>query len=198
MSVEPFEHREEAAIGAALRGLPAVTPPPDGWLRLQAAIRRDAIAQQRPTPRRISGRRWLPGLALAASLAVAALLLQQLPQGVPEPDADPIAEVGAPATATAVATTSTSEQLIEQSAQLEAVLSWLVAGSASAESLALDLGLVDRLQWIDHLLADPAASAATREVLWRERVDLLRQRVRLNQRDALAANSNEWASATTL
>lgn len=176
-------HRESdidtKPLAAALRALPSPLPPAGGWQRLQSTLQRRQ-AQRRRT--------WW--LASAAALALVALLatapepppgVDPLPAGIahsPASDEDPLAE------------------LFERSARLEAELGWLEADAPRAAALAADLDLVERLQWVDLLLGDPQTGAATREVLWRERVDLLRRRVALGRLELLLIAHGEHSVAT--
>ena len=91
-----------------------------------------------------------------------------------------------------------AEALMIESARLQSVLGGSAASGRDAETLAIEIALVDRMQWIDYLLVDPEATAATREVLWRQRVELLTQRVALTQRDSLIAASDAATREVTL
>jgi hypothetical protein len=188
------EHRidaETAALGNALRALAPLTPPVDGWPRLRASLPLPTAASAGHRPRRYrQGQRWL---ALAAALALTAVLVSQ--QHRWSPDNGSATTVAAPARAAAV---GNSDALAEESARLEALLAWIAPGGRSAEALAIDLALIDRMQWVDHLLASPATDAATREVLWRERVALLSRRLLLSEHESLAISGDHAALAATL
>jgi len=176
-------HRESEItidpLAAALQALPPPLPAAGGWQRLQSSLQR-----------RQAGRRRVWILASAAALAGVALLATapQPPSGV-----DPLP--------TGIAESSASDEaalaaLIDRSTRLEAELGWLEADAPSAAALAADLDLVERLQWVDLLLSDPQTGAATREVLWRERVELLQRRVALGRHELLLIAHGERPAAT--
>jgi len=218
----------DAGLSAALAALPLLDPPFDGWQRLRASLEHGAAdasqagsASPAPMTRPLAGgaatRGWQSTvrrkrsqrlLAVAAIMALAALIV-----GLPDVwNAPPAAPTEIVATSTDAADThkappsliatsedsSQAEALMAESARLQSILSGSGANVRDAETLAIDLGLVDRLQWIDYVLADPDATAATREVLWRERVQLLTQRVALTQRDSLIAASDAASREVTL
>ncbi len=158
----------ELPVGEALRALPLPAPGADGWLRLRLTL-------ARRRRRRIAGL-----LAMAASLALAALFVVR---PGPEPSTDVIADAPAGDDGREIDLVA----LVARSAALEAQLTWFDAGGRSADLVALDLALVERMQWIDRLLAEPDGQPATRELLWRERVRLLDQRLALAGDAALIA-----------
>jgi hypothetical protein len=189
------EHRidaETAALGNALRALAPLTPPVDGWPRLRASLPLQTATSPGHRPRRYrQGQRWL---ALAAALAFCTVLVSRHDRWWPD-------DGGATTAATqarAAPVTGNSDALAEESARLEALLAWIAPGGRSAEALAIDLALIDRMQWVDHLLASPATDAATREVLWRERVALLSRRLLLSEHESLAISGDHAALAATL
>ena len=212
-----------ASLSHALATLPLFDPPSDGWLRLRASIEKGGFpsTQSNHANTRLTGlppRPWRSPwrvqrghrlLAVAAALALAALLL-----GVPDDwkslPALPIntALVNPVGTAPDVAEhvlpgatsdeNSQTETLMAESARLQSLLGFTAASGRDAETLAIELALVDRMQWIDYLLADPNATAATREVLWQQRVELLTQRLALGQRDSLIAASDAATREVTL
>jgi len=176
MSVEPIRPHDDIALGNAMRHLPLPPPPADAWLRVQRTL----SAAPSPRHRDPRQRRWRAVLAFAAVLALAfglRIWWPAAPGEVSTVNDVPVAE-------------SSQAQLLRESAELERWLLALGPGQRDAESLALELPLIDRLQWVDHLLGDPDASALTREVLWRERVGLQQQRVALRRRESLLAASD--------
>lgn len=169
MSVESLSRRRPDPLGEALRALPPQAPPIDAWPRLAASLQRRHHARR--------ARR----MALAASVAMLGVLIGvSAPRWFTPP-------VVAPTLSTAPERLDALPALQAESAHLEAMLAWLEPGLRGADALAIDIQLVDRLQWIDRLLADPLASDGTHEVLWRQRVDLLGQRVALSQDESLLA-----------
>lgn len=214
------DHDSPAAGGlsSALAALPLLDPPSDGWLRLRASLQQGTEDVEQTTPTSVRGalamsrqaRNWQSGwrvkrslrlLAVAAIMALAALIVG-VPAAWKAQPAAPIqstvvgdgasnAEMARPVLLVVSGDDSPqAEALMIESARLQSVLSGSGASGRDAETLAIELALVDRMQWIDYLLADPEASAATREVLWRERVELLTQRLALSQRDSLIAASD--------
>ncbi|MGQ0798890.1 MAG: hypothetical protein ACT4NL_02100 [Pseudomarimonas sp.] len=176
--------------GAATRSLPTGLPT-HSWQSAARFTRRQ---------------RWL---AVAAILALAALIVGSpdawrappaAPSEVTEVNTDaPSGRVAPPSELVATGEDSSqAEALMIESARLQSILSGFGSNGRDAQTLAIELGLVDRMQWIDYLLADPDATAATREVLWRERVQLLTQRVALSQRDSLIAASDAANREVTL
>ncbi len=197
MSVEPIAPRASSAeqydpAAQAIRSLPLQQPPSDGWQRLYPALASAVITQQAAMPSTRLARRRTRWLALAAVLAMAAITLRWQSAHLPTPAGTDTPDAAIPLIA------SRNDQLIEQSAQLESLLAWMAPGSRTAEALAVDVSLVDRLQWIDYLLTDPQTGAATREVLWSERVELLTQRVALSQRESLVAIAADAGRSATL
>lgn len=197
MSTESNLPHVDDALGRALRALPAGQPPEDGWQRLRMGLEQQTRLSAGPSVRARIRRSSRAGWSLAATLALAAVLtgLTSLWPAQEQPlstaatrdliEQQPVAKTA-------------DDDLLAESARLEAQLNWLSASSQSAESLALDLALVDRLQWVDRLLADAAVTPATREVLWQQRVNLLRQRIGLGQRESLLAAQADVPEAMPL
>jgi hypothetical protein len=168
---------ESIALGPALRELPLPSPPRDGWPSVIARLQR----------RRRQRRRAL-GLALAASLLLAALLPLTLgPPGTPAPDAE-----------------QQLRQLQQHSATLEALLAW--AGPTwvdNGDSALLDHQLAVQLQWIDLQLAElhpgeRAQLAGVELPLWTARVALLSQRAALAQARTLHTDGAHDAASRIL
>lgn len=168
------------ALGDALRALPLATPPGSAWQRLQ---------RQLPPPRR--ARRWPFALALAASIAAIGLL----PAPLLTPPAPPVADQSHLAASTADAKVIALQQ---ESAQLEAWLGAIGDGSVrNAEAADASGRIVDRVQWIDALLA-AADRAETRQALWQERVLLLRRLALIEGRSQWLAAAGDGQSNTPL
>lgn len=80
------------------------------------------------------------------------------------------------ATAARAPEAASLDALYAESAQLEAVLAQLPDGGAqNATALTLSADLHDQVAYIDAALSQPALTRDTRNRLWRERVDTLRQ-----------------------
>ncbi|HUO94602.1 MAG TPA: hypothetical protein VMT92_00075 [Steroidobacteraceae bacterium] len=153
----------EAAIARALKALPDVAPPADGWSRI---LRARAVDRPR---RRPSASFALATVALAlATLA----LLPLLGRGPPPPEpadaglaADPVADLAA------------------RSADLEQLLAALPAPRSARASTALTAAaLEDRIALVDERLTAPGdapLSASATRALMRERVVLLDSLVRV-------------------
>jgi len=162
----------QAPLPERLRALPAYTPPPGGWRRLD----------ERLNARR---RRYVMaggGFALAASVLVAVGLV-----GL-RPDVAPPAPIAAtPSVATVSARSSPAvEELITRSQALERELSsvrpqvavWNTSRDTRAALLERELRRVDaRINFADD---------ETREQLWRRRVQLMNALVELHETEAPA------------
>jgi len=148
----------ELRVAEALGQLPLETPDHSAWPALAAHI---AGSQRKRRPR------WPFALAAAAVVAMAALIPSLLTQR--EPAADP------PFVA-AIQSSDPMDALMAESAQLEQFIS--ATGNdamASANSTMLSLAFEDRLQRVDSALSDPVLDAAARQILWQQRVSLLRE-----------------------
>jgi hypothetical protein len=173
------EHRDHVHpidAGDALRALPLPAPPRSGWPALAARLQRR---------RR---RRWLTGLALAASLLLAALL----PFGLDRPRPVPAAQVEA---------AQALQTLRHRSAELEAVLAansptWVDSG----DSALLDQHFAMQLQWVDLQLTglQPDAGTADQLPLWIERVALLARRAELAEARLLTDHDPQRAAGDIL
>jgi hypothetical protein len=163
------EHDQER-VARALRALPQLTAPADGWARL--ARRLDA----RPTAARPRT------LALAAAaLGLAALALW--PALRPVPPEQPAQVAAAAAAAAAADPAAPPADLEARSADLERLLAALPRSHAARASTGLTaLLLEDRIALVDERLSGPGGEplppAATRALL-RERVALLDSLVRV-------------------
>ncbi len=152
----------DASLAAALRALPASTPPNDTWPLLAARARRR--------------RRMALGLkagipaALAAGIALALLLPSRSGPGKPP--------AVRPAVASVSASTSTADlaKLQSRSQHLEALVRRLNANGAPLDgrSLAGAIELQDRIGLID-LQLTVAHQTRAQVPLWRHRIMLLRQ-----------------------
>lgn len=163
-----MSERHDIPLGEALRALPLPQPPAGGWAML-AARRRARYRRRRFT------------LALAASLLVGIGIGASLHWILPPPAAD----------------TSALLPLMRESARLEATLAWTGAPVVdTGDSALLDQQLAQRLAFVDLQLADADPAAA--ELLWTERVLLLRQRAQLAQARALLADGDGNAAASML
>lgn len=147
----PGAGRQGPDTGNALRALPLEAPDASLWLRLS----------ERLPPER---KQWWPGLAIAASLVAALLLVGQYP-GRRTPATPQTSIENAPVLA----------DLIAESAQLEALLAATSMSTASAPALALGADLEDQLAGIDAQLSGVALDATQEQQLWRQRLALLRE-----------------------
>lgn len=157
----------------ALEALPELTPPPGVWEAIDARTR---AASSPPRGRLV---RWLTGVAIAASVAVAALLvIARAP--APLDLAPPTAIVGAdpePRPLLRPVIQPAYASLVEESVRLERMLAQLpqrrVIRAGTASTIA---GLEDRISFIDAQLTLGAARglpANHKQDLWRERVELM-------------------------
>lgn len=166
----------DAALAARLRALPELALPGDAWPRIEAAA---ATARRRRA-------RYRQGLGLAAGLAGAALALGVwLRASAPNELAEAVAARPAPELETPIA----YDSLLAESARLERLLLELprhgrVMNAATAGTI---VGLEDRVALIDERLMLAAASGAEparRQVLWRERVDVMNALVQVRYAQA--------------
>ena len=148
-------------LSRALRSLPPLDPPDDGWQRLSRGL--DARAAGPRLRTRRAG-----VLALAASVLLAVLLLRPLTGDAPAP---------APINDDAVAGLMQQSQALEQQlAQLKAEAGvWDGALARDSARLQRDVALLD-LQ-ISDIAFNPQADRRAAEVLWQHRVGLLNQLV---------------------
>lgn len=166
-----MNHADEARAARvrALRDLPELEPPADGWPRLAARLA--------PRP---SGARSAIGLALAAAaaaLGTLALLPALERTAAPAP---------APAAGAAAALAATPD-LRARSADLERLLDALPPPTTARASTAATTALLeDRIALVDERLsAAGALPAAESRALWRERVLLLDSLVRVRYADSV-------------
>jgi len=161
------------AVQRQLRGLPELAPPPGAW---EAIAARTAVG-----PRR--GRRFArlaAGGAIAATVAVAALLVLSRPQGGGEPPpaeiAGPVQRAVQPFVPPQLPPPSVVS-LEQRSAELERLLAQLPRRSVMRASTAGTIaGLEDRITFIDTQLTLGAARGMPppqKEALWQARVDLM-------------------------
>ena len=151
----------ELTIAEAFGRLPLETPDRSAWPQLERRIAAAAPARPRP--------RWPFALAMAATLAVAALAPRMMaPAGAPV--ADPVATTPPLATAPIPL-----EELMIESARLENFITAVDDDEmASANAAALSLEFEDRLRRIDVALSTPTLDPDSRTRLWQQRVTLLR------------------------
>ncbi|MCB1552770.1 MAG: hypothetical protein KDJ14_03090 [Xanthomonadales bacterium] len=155
-------------LGDALRALPQVDPPAGGWARLRADLASERPARRLPHPA------WW---ALAASFLLAAALPHwrgESPGTTPGTrGADTVAQPAVDAEA---------ERLLalqRESALLDLLVTQrLNSGIQRADFAAVSSQVIERVQWIDTVLSDPATTSPTAQyALWSQRVLLLRQLV---------------------
>ena len=180
--------KDDAALAAALRALPAAMPPPDGWPRLAARI-----ARRRRT--RAMLRIAVPA-ALAASVAIAITLPHLWPAHTPS---SPLRAAQRPALATHAADVEVST-LRAQSQRLQAWVHALDRNGAplSGDALAGAVALQDRIGLVD-LQLSAATDPATRASLWQERNLLLQQLGLLHlQPYSVAEHTHSMPNETTI
>jgi len=165
---------DQETVARALRALPELAPPADGWARLARRLERGA-AGARPASAR-------PAVALAiaaATLAIAALALW------------PALERGTRATPAPAAAPAADEapELAARSAGLERLLGALPPARATRASTAQTAALLeDRIALVDERLsatADESLPPAATEALLRERVALLDSLVRVRAAESV-------------
>lgn len=147
----------ELTVAQAFDRLPLDTPDRSAWPALKAHIAR----HQRKRPR------WPFALAAAAVLALAALMPGWLAKPAPTVDAPFVA---------AVQSTDPLDALMAESAQLEHFISAASNDAMeSASTTMLSLAFEERVQRVDAALSDPLLDDASRQLLWQQRVSLLRE-----------------------
>ena len=174
---DEFDRRRPGQEAVTLSGLPLQSPPRSAWPALQASLQARRARRRRPL--------WL---ALAASLAMAALLLPRL-LPTPEAPATPAATAAAMPPADGEAQL---RALMAESAQLEALVAW--SGSERVESAvvaSLGSALQERIQTLDALLARPDTDPDALVPLWQERVLRLRQLAGLETTGQLLAANGQ-------
>lgn len=145
-------------VAEAFAALPLEAPERSAWPLLEQRI----LAAQPKRPLR-----WPFALAAAAVLALAAVMPGMLEKGPAVPTTPFVAAVDNP---------DPLEALMAESAQLEMFLSVAMADDMdSASSTLLSLAFEDRLQRVDSALSNPDLDAGGRELLWQQRVSLLRE-----------------------
>lgn len=145
-------------VAEALGQLPLETPDRSAWPTLAAHV---AASQRKRRPR------WPFALAAAAVVAMAALMPSLLSQRAATVD---------PPFVAAVESSDPMDALMAESAQLEHFIS--ATGNdamASANSTMLSLAFEERLQRVDAALSDPVLDDGSRQILWQQRVSLLRE-----------------------
>lgn len=164
-------------LGEALRALPMLDPPPRGWERMRAELRGTSAPRRAPHPL------WW---ALAASFLLAAvlpLISTTLRDAGPDELSTPNpALVGDPTPGPTAAPDPEAQRLLalqRESALLDLLVTQrLDSGVQRADFAAVSSQVIERVQWIDTVLGDPATtSPAAQYALWSERVLLLRQLV---------------------
>ena len=166
---------ERVALRTGLQALPATMPPRAVWRRIREQAEAEGLLRRRPVG---GAPRWLAGAGLAATLALAALLVREqagTPEDVfpvvPEPVADYAHRV------------DSLQALMVESRQLENDLRAMPAEPrvVRAGTQATILELEDRIATVDYQLSDPVVllSDGDREIFWRERVRLMKLLVQL-------------------
>jgi hypothetical protein len=145
-------------VAEAFAALPMEAPERSAWPLLEQRI---LASQPRRTPR------WPFALAAAAVLALAAVMPGLLDRSATAPETPFVAAVENPDPLSA---------LMAESAQLELFIGAATTDAmASASGTLVSLAFEDRLQRVDSALSDPALGDGDRELLWQQRVSLLRE-----------------------
>lgn len=183
MHDRPDHHRmnDDAALAAALRALPAQSPPLGAWPLLALRARRRRGARKAT---------WfaLPA-ALAAVLALA-LAWPHSPWRASQPLPAQVAHAGHAATGTTVGASLAALQA--SSAQWQAWAQKLDHEGAPLDgpTLATAVALQDRIGLID-LQLSAARNSATAANLWRQRIALLQQLGLLHLQPSLVAEQSQ-------
>ncbi|SRR5579883_375514 len=175
----------DAALAAALRALPAATPPRGGWERVAARVNRRR--RVRNTLR----------IAVPAAFAAGIALAIGLPRLQPAPSPAPRAAQQA---APKHAPVTELDALREQSRRLQTWVQTLDRGGAplNGGALASAVALQDRIGLVD-LQLSAATDPATRTSLWQQRIDLLQRLGLLHlQQYAVADRTHATSDETTI
>ncbi|HJU09186.1 MAG TPA: hypothetical protein VJ727_11980 [Rhodanobacteraceae bacterium] len=175
----------DAALAAALRALPAATPPRDGWELFAARV--DRRRRVRTTLR----------IAVPAALAAGVALAVGLPHL--QPARSPVPRVAQQAAPKHVPVTDL-DALREQSRRLQAWVQTLDRGGAplDGDALASAVALQDRIGLVD-LQLSAARDPDTRAALWQQRNELLQRLGLLHlQTYAVAEHLRATPSETTI
>ena len=168
---------EYNALLQGLRGLPETMPPRAVWQRIREQAEAEGLITTSPMRRPV---RWQGGLALAASVALAAVLVPMMMSAPPETE---FPTQPTNATVTNDTEANVLQALMVESRQLESDLRSLpdqprvmLAGTAATIS-----DIEDRIAAIDYQLNDPGIEMTSEEeeIFWRERVRLMKLLVRL-------------------
>jgi hypothetical protein len=148
----------ELSMAQALGQLPLESPDQSAWPALAAHI---ATRDRKPRAR------WPFALAAAAVVAMAAFIPGWMSPRAPAVETPFVAAIESP---------DPLDALMAESAQLEHFISATGnASMASASSTLLSLAFEERLQRVDASLSDPALDDGARQLLWQQRVSLLRE-----------------------
>ena len=172
---------EHEALRRELNALPETMPPRVVWQRIREQAEAEGLIKRSPMRRPIT---WQGGVALAASVALAAVL-------VPMMTTPPETDFPTEPTNTAVsnqAQVNALQALMVESRELESDLRSLpdqprVMLASTAATIS---DIEDRIAGIDYQLsdADIQMTSAEEEIFWRERVRLMKLLVRLRYAQA--------------
>lgn len=190
---------QDASLTAALRALPAETPPADAWQRLASRTRR------RRNVRRVMWTGLPAALAAGIALAVAWPHLN-LQHGMPAPvriaqPQSPAAQQATPAQAVPTQA-ATAEELAALQASSRQWQTWVATldhdgAPLDAQALAQAVSLQDRIGLVDLQLSaarDPESAAD----LWQQRITLLQRLGLLHLKPYTVAQQTRATQDTTL
>lgn len=174
---------ERSRLRRGLDELPETPPPRIVWDRIRAQAEAEGL--MRKTGRGSPSFNWLAGLAIAASVVMAVILLPRMTPA-PSPVAT-ITEAGPVAGGTRLAITPLQALMVE-SQQLESDLRAMPAEPKvmRAGTVATISDIEDTIAAIDYQLADSSIemTAEERELFWRERVRLMKSLLSLRYAQA--------------
>jgi hypothetical protein len=171
---------EFLALKKGLRDLPQTPPPSDVWRRIREQADAEGLFAQ-PVRRR----QWVAGLGLAATVALAAVIMS-----TDRSNSVPV-NTAVPANVVSNSGESDLRALMVESRQLERDLRALPAEPrvAQAGTVATLGELQGRIAAIDYQLNDPDVlmSPEDREIFWRERVRMMKLLLQLRYAQAQRA-----------
>ena len=167
------ETTNDESIASALRELPQLDPPGDGWERIVAALNNDGAPGDELEARRRAVSRWSLGIGLAASVCAG---IWMMVMARPTSDAEVFTATPPPEVA-AVAALQRQSELLEELLRLTPRASRVTQVGYASRTTAVE----DRIAAIDQTLltrSDELDAEALAE-LWSERTAMMNALVRL-------------------
>ena len=175
---------EYAALRGGLRALPDTMPPRDVWHRIREQAEAEGLMRQRNVMQRPST--WYAGVGVAAAALVVAVMLRGVVQETPD-----MTTVPTDAVTSSPLQLTTLQTLQRESREIDSTLRALPNAPAvqRASTMASIADLEDRSAAIDYQWNDPSINMSDedRELVWRERVRLMKSLLQLRYAQAQRA-----------